>query len=150
GLSSLDIIMIVAGAGFIIGTLHITGLGFALTVMLVDFGGGSLFLLLVIAAVLCIILGMGMPTAGVYILLAVLIAPSLARVGIDPLAAHMFILYSRHDVADHAAGRGRGLFRGEHRRGAGDEDRLDLGAFRLDRFRGAVPVRLLAEPAAPG
>ena len=93
GLSSLDIIMIVAGAGFIIGTLHITGLGFALTVMLVDFGGGSLFLLLVIAAVLCIILGMGMPTAGVYILLAVLIAPSLARVGIDPLAAHMFILY---------------------------------------------------------
>ena len=93
GLSSLDIIMIVAGAGFIIGTLHITGLGFALTVMLVDFGGGSLFLLLVIAAVLCIILGMGMPTAGVYILLAVLIAPSLAKVGIDPLAAHMFILY---------------------------------------------------------
>ncbi len=93
GLSSLDIIMIVAGAGFIIGTLHITGLGFALTVMLVDFGGGSLFLLLIIAAVLCIILGMGMPTAGVYILLAVLIAPSLAKVGIDPLAAHMFILY---------------------------------------------------------
>ena len=93
GLSSLDIIMIVAGAGFIIGTLHITGLGFALTVMLVEFGGGSLFLLLVIAALLCIVLGMGMPTAGVYILLAVLIAPSLAKVGIDPLAAHMFILY---------------------------------------------------------
>lgn len=93
GLSSLDILMIVAGAGFIIGTLHITGLGFALTVLLVDFGGGSLFLLLVIAAVLCIVLGMGMPTAGVYILLAVLIAPSLAKVGIDPLAAHMFILY---------------------------------------------------------
>ena len=93
GLSSLDILMIVAGAGFIIGTLHITGLGFALTVMLVDFGDGSLFVLLVIAALLCIVLGMGMPTAGVYILLAVLIAPSLAKVGIDPLAAHMFILY---------------------------------------------------------
>ncbi len=93
GLSSLDILMIVAGAGFIIGTLHISGLGFALTVMLVEFGGGSLFLLLVIAALLCIVLGMGMPTAGVYILLAVLIAPSLAEVGIDPLAAHMFILY---------------------------------------------------------
>ena len=93
GLSSLDILMIVAGAGFIIGTLHITGLGFALTVMLVDFGDGSLFVLLVIAALLCIVLGMRMPTAGVYILLAVLIAPSLAKVGIDPLAAHMFILY---------------------------------------------------------
>ncbi len=93
GLSSLDILMIVAGAGFIIGTLHITGLGFALTVLLVEFGDGSLLLLLVIAALLCIILGMGMPTAGVYILLAVLIAPALAEVGIDPLAAHMFILY---------------------------------------------------------
>lgn len=93
GLSSLDILMIVAGAGFIIGTLHITGLGFALTIMLVEFGGGNLLALLLIAAVLCIILGMGMPTAGVYILLAVLIAPSLVKVGVDPLAAHMFILY---------------------------------------------------------
>lgn len=93
GLSSLDILMIVAGAGFIIGTLHITGLGFALTVMLVEFGGGNLVVLLLIAAVLCIILGMGMPTAGVYILLAVLVAPSLVKVGIEPIAAHMFILY---------------------------------------------------------
>ena len=36
---------------------------------------------------------MGMPTLGVYILLAILIAPSLVEVGVDPLAAHMFILY---------------------------------------------------------
>lgn len=93
GLSSLDILMIVAGAGFIIGTLQITGLGFALTTMLVKTGGGSLLVLLLIAAVLCIVLGMGMPTAGVYILLAVLIAPSLVEVGIMPIAAHMFILY---------------------------------------------------------
>lgn len=93
GLSVLDILMIVAGAGFIIGVLQMTGLGFAFTLFVVEFGGGNLFLMLLITGILCIILGMGMPTAGVYILLAILLAPSLVEVGIEPLAAHMFILY---------------------------------------------------------
>ena len=93
GIAVLDIIMIVAAAGFIIGVLNVTGLGFAFTLLLVEFGGGNLFLLLVISGLLCIVLGMGMPTVGVYILLAVLIAPSLVEVGVSPLAAHMFILY---------------------------------------------------------
>lgn len=93
GLSSADIIMIAAAAGFIMGILQYTGLGFALTLLLVKLGSGNVFLLLVIAAVMCIILGMGMPTLGVYVLLAVLIAPALIEVGITPLAAHMFILY---------------------------------------------------------
>ena len=93
GISSVDIIMISAAAGFIMGILQLTGLGFALTLFLVKFGAGSIFLLLVIAGLMCIVLGMGMPTLGVYVLLAVLIAPSLVEVGISPLAAHMFILY---------------------------------------------------------
>lgn len=93
GLSVLDIIMIVAGAGFIIGVLLSTGLGFALTSLLVDFGSGNLLVLLLISGMLCIVLGMGMPTVGVYILLAVLVAPSLKDVGVLPLAGHMFILY---------------------------------------------------------
>ncbi|MBT3915826.1 MAG: TRAP transporter fused permease subunit [Rhodospirillaceae bacterium] len=93
GNSVLDVLMIVAGAGFIIGTLQVTGLGFAFTLFIVEAGGDNLFLLLLIAAVLCIVLGMGMPTVGVYILLAILIAPSLVEVGVTPLAAHMFILY---------------------------------------------------------
>lgn len=93
GRSVLDIIMIVAGAGFILGTLQVTGLGSALTSMIVDVGAGNLFVLLVVAAILCIILGMGMPTGAVYILLAILIAPSLVEVGVSPIAAHMFILY---------------------------------------------------------
>ena len=65
----------------------------AFTLFIVEAGGDNLFLLLLIAAVLCIVLGMGMPTVGVYILLAILIAPSLVEVGVTPLAAHMFILY---------------------------------------------------------
>ncbi len=93
GIGSLDILMIAAAAGFIMGILQTTGLGFALTLFLVQLGAGSILALLVLSALLCIVLGMGMPTLGVYVLLAVLIAPSLVEVGISPLAAHMFILY---------------------------------------------------------
>jgi TRAP transporter 4TM/12TM fusion protein len=93
GVSSSDIIMIAAAAGFIMGILQLTGLGFALTLFLVTLGAGNILLLLVIAGLLCILLGMGMPTLGVYVLLAVLVAPALVEVGISPLAAHMFILY---------------------------------------------------------
>lgn len=93
GRSMVEIIMISAAAGFIIGVLNVTGLGFAATFALVDLGQGSLFLLLVISAVVCLILGMGMPTVGVYLLLAVLIAPSLIQSGVEPIAAHLFIFY---------------------------------------------------------
>ena len=93
GVSSADIIMISAAAGFIMGILQITGLGFALTNYLVDLGQGSVFLLLLMSGALCIVLGMGMPTLGVYVLLAVLFAPAFVEVGIAPIAAHMFILY---------------------------------------------------------
>jgi TRAP transporter 4TM/12TM fusion protein len=93
GIASLDILMIAAAAGFITGILQATGLGFALTLLLVKLGGGNLIVLLIIAAMLCIVLGMGMPTIGVYVLLAVLIAPALIELGFSPLASHMFILY---------------------------------------------------------
>ena len=93
GIASLDILMIAAAAGFITGILQATGLSFAFTLLLVKLGGGNLVLLLVIAALLCIVLGMGMPTIGVYVLLAVLVAPSLVELGFSPLASHMFILY---------------------------------------------------------
>ncbi|MHA1109434.1 MAG: TRAP transporter permease, partial [Alphaproteobacteria bacterium] len=93
GIGVLDIVMIGAAAGMVIGCISISGLGFALTQALVLIAGGNLILLLVMAAVVCIILGMGMPTVGVYVLLAALVAPALVEVGILPIAAHMFILY---------------------------------------------------------
>jgi len=93
GTSMVDLILVVASAGFVIGVLNITGLGFALTLLLVDAVGSNVILLLLISAVICIVLGMGMPTSGVYVLLAALVAPSLVEAGISPLAAHLFILY---------------------------------------------------------
>ena len=88
-----EILVISAAAGFIMGLFQVSGLAFAFAAYLVNLGGASLVLLLVLAALVSIILGMGLPTIGVYVMLAVLVAPALVKVGVEPLAAHLFILY---------------------------------------------------------
>ena len=93
GRNCIELLLIVAVAGLVIGLLNTSGLGFALTYTLVEVGGGNLAMLLFLAAVICIVLGMGMPTLGVYVLVAALVAPSLIEVGIQPIAAHLFVLY---------------------------------------------------------
>jgi len=93
GYAVLEIFMIGSAAGMVIGILNMSGLGFGLTMSLVALAGGSVLKLLALSAVVSIILGMGMPTVGVYILLATLVAPALVELGIAPMAAHMFILY---------------------------------------------------------
>ena len=93
GLGVLDILMIAPLAGIVIGVLNVSGLGFGMAMSLVALAGGSVVGLLMLTGGVSIVLGMGMPTVGVYILLATLVAPALVQVGIDPLAAHMFIFY---------------------------------------------------------
>jgi len=93
GIASLDLLIITAAAGFIIGVLNITGLSFALTLLLVQVGSGNLWVLLFLAAIVSIILGMGMPTVGVYVLLAALVAPAMVKIGLSPMASHMFVMY---------------------------------------------------------
>jgi TRAP transporter 4TM/12TM fusion protein len=89
----VEIILISAASGIVIGVLNVTGLSFNLTYALVQIGGGNTFVLLALAAVVCIILGMGLPTLGVYVLLAALVAPALIQVGIEPIGAHLYVLY---------------------------------------------------------
>jgi len=93
GVASVDILMICAAAGIIIGILNLTGFSHALANVLVDLAGGNLYLLLLLSAIICIILGMGMPTAGVYVLLATLVAPSIEAAGVDKMAAHLYVMY---------------------------------------------------------
>jgi TRAP transporter 4TM/12TM fusion protein len=93
GLAMLEMGVIVALAGLIIGIVNFTGLGFLLTISIVEISGGNVYILLFIVAVASIILGMGMPTAAVYVLLAVLLAPALVQLGIGVMAAHLFIQY---------------------------------------------------------
>jgi len=88
-----EILVISAAAGFIMGLFQVSGLAFAFAAYLVELGGQSLIGLLVLAAAVSIVLGMGLPTIGVYVMLAILVAPALVKVGVEPLAAHLFILY---------------------------------------------------------
>ncbi|MDC7226983.1 MAG: TRAP transporter fused permease subunit [Spirochaetales bacterium] len=91
--SMLGLVPIVAAAGVIIGLLNISGGGFTISIALSQLANGNLWITLVISAFLCIILGMGMPTSGVYVLLSALLGPAIVEVGVFPLAAHMFLLY---------------------------------------------------------
>ena len=93
GHGAVALILITGAAGIVIGVLAISGLGYQLTLGLVQIGQGNLFLLLFLAAIVCIILGMGLPTVGVYVLLATLVAPSLIEVGVKPMAAHLYVMY---------------------------------------------------------
>jgi TRAP transporter 4TM/12TM fusion protein len=89
----LEIVVISGVAGFVIGTLQLSGLAFKMSMILTTLAGGSALLLLVLTAAVCIILGMGMPTAVVYIMLAVLVGPTLVQLGVAPLGAHLFLFY---------------------------------------------------------
>jgi TRAP transporter 4TM/12TM fusion protein len=93
GRTLLDIVVITALAGLVIGALQLSGLTFKLSLILVSLSGGNVLALLALTAVVCILLGMSLPTAVVYITLAVLVGPALTQLGIDPLAAHLFLFY---------------------------------------------------------
>jgi TRAP transporter 4TM/12TM fusion protein len=93
GRASLDIVLIGAAAGLVVGTLSVSGISFGLTLQLIALSGGSLFVLLILTAIISIILGMGMPTVSVYVLTATLLAPSLIKLGVTPMAAHMYVMY---------------------------------------------------------
>ena len=92
--STMLIIVPIAGlAGIVVGTLAYTGGGFLISLYLSQVAGGNLFILLPVIAIACFILGMGMPTLPAYIVLAILMAPTVVQLGIEPIAAHLFILY---------------------------------------------------------
>ena len=93
GVLVIDLVMIGAAVGLIIGIIAKSGLGFALTLWLSQVGAGNLLVLLILSAIVCIVLGMGMPTIGVYVLVATLVAPAMVDTGVSPMAAHMFVLY---------------------------------------------------------
>ena len=93
GHNVVEILLISAASGIVIGVLNITGLSLNLTYSLVQLGGGNVVILLALSALICIVLGMGLPTLGVYVLLAALVAPALVQVGIEPIAAHLYVLY---------------------------------------------------------
>lgn len=93
GKGLLEVAAACACAGITIGVLMVTGLALRMSGILIDVSGGNLMVLLVLTMLISIILGMGLPTSAVYIVLAALVVPAMTRLGVDPLAAHLFVFY---------------------------------------------------------
>ncbi|MGQ9371616.1 TRAP transporter permease [Azospirillum sp. ST 5-10] len=90
---SFQLVAVCACAGIIVGVLGLTGLGGRFSALILAVAGDSQLLALAFAMVIALVLGMGMPTTAAYAIAASVVAPGLQRVGVDPLAAHMFIFY---------------------------------------------------------
>ena len=91
--SAVPVAVACACAGIIIGSVFVSGLGLKFTQSVIDLSGGQLLPLLALTAIAAIILGMGMTTTAAYITVAALIVPSLIKIGVEPVAAHMFAFY---------------------------------------------------------
>ncbi|MEB3102129.1 TRAP transporter permease [Ferviditalea candida] len=89
----LEITVVLAAAGLIVGVTGVTGLGFNLGLILSDLAQYGLLTLLAVSAIVSVILGMGMPAVAAYSLVAVLVAPTMVQMGVNPFAAHLFVFY---------------------------------------------------------
>lgn len=104
-----------AAVGIVVGVINTTGIGFRLG-FLVTGGAADMaavlhpilgwipsdafslegiqqFLSLVLIAMACILMGAGLPTTALYIMLVTVATPALSQLGVPPLATHMFVLY---------------------------------------------------------
>jgi TRAP transporter 4TM/12TM fusion protein len=91
--SSVTLIAAAACVGIVLGVVTLTGAGTRLPALLLPLAENSLILALLLLMVSSIVLGMGLPSAVCYLLLATLVGPVLGDLGVVPLAAHMFIFY---------------------------------------------------------
>jgi TRAP transporter 4TM/12TM fusion protein len=90
---TVPVAMATAAAGIMIGVILQTGMAIRFTSFLVEFAGGQLIIALMITMAAAIILGTALPTTPAYIMLAALLIPALIKLGVPPLAAHMFAFY---------------------------------------------------------
>lgn len=92
-LTALPVVAILSLGGVVLGMITLTGLGLMMSGLLIKMSGGHLLVLLMLTMVASIILGMGVPPVAAYIVLAILVVPALIKLGVYPLAAHLFVFY---------------------------------------------------------
>ena len=90
---SCGVILACGCAGLIVGVLSLTGLGSKIAAVVVSLSGGHLLLALFFSMIVTIIMGMGLPTTASYIICSSVVAPALIKLGVEPLAAHLFVFY---------------------------------------------------------
>ena len=90
----LTITAATCGISAIIGVFQLTGISQILSMVILDLAGGSFLISIILVAIICIIMGMGLPTASVYMLLSAVVAPALILGFQTPvLAAHFYVFY---------------------------------------------------------
>jgi TRAP transporter 4TM/12TM fusion protein len=94
GETSLPIIITGATVGIMIGVVNSTGIGVAFTHLVSEVADTNLFVALVITALAAYVLGMGLATTAVYVMVAILLAPTLIDLGISTMGAHLFVFYT--------------------------------------------------------
>lgn len=92
-IKATQVAAVCACAGIIIGITALTGVGLKISSIMIDLGGMSPLLSLLLAMCISLILGMGLPTTAAYIICAAIVAPSLIKLEFPPLGAHLFIFY---------------------------------------------------------
>ncbi len=90
---TLQLVAVCACAGIIVGVIALTGIGGRFSELILGLAGASQLLAMIFAALIALILGMGMPTTAAYAVAAAVIAPGLTKMGVPVLVAHMFIFY---------------------------------------------------------
>jgi TRAP transporter 4TM/12TM fusion protein len=90
---ALSVAIACAVVGFMVGMTGMTGLGLVLADKIVKLAAGNLLFTMFLTMIVSIILGMGLPPTACYIVLATIAAPALTKLGVNPLAAHMFVFY---------------------------------------------------------
>lgn len=89
----IQVAMACGTAGIIVGSISVSGLGWRVSNSLLSLSGGNITLTLFFTMIICIILGMGMTTTPVYIVVAAIAVPPLIKLGIPVVAAHLFAFY---------------------------------------------------------
>ena len=93
GIGLVAIGVLIAGAQILLSMISTSGVGVTFTSAIIGLGENHLLISLLLAMVVAMLLGTGLPTAAAYILAAAVVAPALIKLGIEPIAAHMFIFY---------------------------------------------------------
>ncbi len=91
--SAVGIGAVIATAGLIIGTVGMTGLGTRFSSVILAVAGNHFYLVALFTALICIVLGMGLPTTAAYVIAVSVASATMTRIGVDGLAAHMFVFY---------------------------------------------------------
>ena len=98
-INMINVAIAIATAGIIVGAVASTGLSNNLIIVVEAIAGDNVIILLSLTAVLCIILGMGLPTTANYLVVAALMAHVVVEVGaasgyVFPLiAVHLYVFY---------------------------------------------------------